>query len=82
MNAAELKIKIFRQIDLLDKSHLEDIYGLLTNYINGQQDSSDWDKLSTNQKNGIYQAIDELNQGKQVLNEEVIQKYRKLYSDE
>jgi len=82
MNAAELKIKIFRQIDRLDKNHLEDIYGLLTNYINGQQDSSDWDKLFTNQKNGIYQAIDELNEGKHVLNEDVIQKYRKLHSDE
>ncbi len=82
MNTAELKLKIFRQIDLLDKNKLEDIYGLLTNYINGQQDSADWDKLSTKQQNGIYQAIDELNEGKQVLNEEVMQKYRKLHSDE
>ncbi|MBI9065270.1 MAG: hypothetical protein JEZ14_25020 [Marinilabiliaceae bacterium] len=74
MNTAELKLKIFRQIDRLDKNKLKDIYGLLTNYINGQQDSADWDKLSSKQKNGIYQAIDELDKAKQVLNEKVIPK--------
>ena len=82
MNAAELKIKIFRQVDLLDKKKLEDIYGLLSNYINGQKDASDWELLSDSQKQGIYKAIDELDEGKHILNEDVMQKYKKLHSDE
>lgn len=37
MNSAELKLKIFRQVDGLDKSMLEGVCGLLANYINGLQ---------------------------------------------
>jgi len=32
----------FRQIDSLEKSRLEDLYGILINYINGQKDIADW----------------------------------------
>ncbi len=64
---------------MLNKSNLEDIYGLLLNYINEQQDSSDWDLLSENQKNGIYKAINEINDGKHLLNEDVLEKYKSKY---
>lgn len=82
MNSAELKLKIFRQVDGLDKNMLEDVYGLLANYINGRQCESDWDALSNNQKNGIYKAIDELADGKYILNDAVMGKYKKLYPNE
>ncbi|WP_075590628.1 hypothetical protein [Labilibacter marinus] len=82
MNAAELKLMIFRQVDTLDNSSLEDIYGLLSNYINGQKDTSDWKLLSETQKKGIYKAIDELDEGQHILNEDIIKKYKKLHADE
>jgi hypothetical protein len=69
MTVSDLKLKLFRQIDTLEKSKLEEIYGVLINYINGQKDVSDWDKLSDNQKHAIFEAIDEI----------VLDKYRKKY---
>ena len=50
MTVSDLKLKLFRQIDSLEKGKLEEIYGVLLNYINGQKDVSEWDKLSDNQK--------------------------------
>ena len=80
MTTADLKLRIFRQIDALEKSKLEELYGVLINYINGQKDISDWDKLSENQKHGIFDAIDEIETGKGIQNKVVLDKFRKKYS--
>ena len=81
MTVSDLKLKIFRQIDSLEKSRLEEFYGLLMNYVNGKRDISDWDKLSETQKQGILDAIDELDSKKGVSNKVVIDKFRKKYSN-
>ena len=81
MTVSDLKLKIFRQIDSLEKSRLEEFYGLLLNYVNGKKDISDWDKLSETQKQGILYAIDELDSKKGVSNKVVIDKFRKKYSN-
>jgi hypothetical protein len=81
MTISDLKLKIFRQIDSLEKSRLEEFYGLLMNYVNGKKDISDWDKLSETQKQGILDAIDELDSKKGVSNKVVIDKFRKKYSN-
>jgi hypothetical protein len=80
MTVSDLKLKLFRQIDSLEKSKLEEIYGVLLNYINGQKDISDWDKLSDNQKQGILDSINELESGKGIQNKVVIDKFRKKYN--
>jgi hypothetical protein len=80
MTVSDLKLKIFRQIDSLEKSKLEELYGLLTNFVNGQKDVSDWDKLSSSQKQGIFDAIDEIDSGRGASNEVVLDKIRKKYS--
>jgi len=80
MTVSDLKLKLFRQIDTLDKSKLEEIYGVLINYLNGQNDISEWGKLSDNQKSGIFDAIDELEAGKGIPNKVVLDKFRKKYS--
>ena len=81
MTVSDLKLKIFRQIDSLEKSRLEEFYGLLMNYVNGEKDISDWDKLSDTQKQGILDAIEELDSKKGVSNKVVIDKFRKKYSN-
>ena len=81
MTVSDLKLKIFRQIDSLEKSRLEEFYGLLLNYVNGKKDISDWDKLSELQKQGILDAIDELDSKKGVSSKVVIDKFRKKYSN-
>ncbi len=80
MTVSDLKLRIFRQIDNLEKSKLEEIYGLFTNYVNGGKDISDWEKLSENQKQGIFEAIKEIESGKGIPNKIVIDKFRKKYS--
>ena len=79
MTVSDLKLKIFRQIDSLEKSRLEEFYGLLLNYVNGKKDVSDWDKLTASQKQGILDAIDEMDSQKGVEHKIVIDKFRKKY---
>jgi hypothetical protein len=81
MTTSDLKLRIFRQIDGLEKSKLEELYGVLINYINGQKDVSDWESLSKSQKLGIFDAMDEFDAGKGIPNEVVLNKFRKKYSN-
>jgi hypothetical protein len=80
MTVSDLKLRIFREIDSLEKNRLEEFYGLLMNYINGKKDISDWEKLSANQKQGILDSIDEIDSGKGIPNKVVLDKFRKKYS--
>ena len=41
MTVSDLKLKIFRQIDSLEKNRLEELYGVLTNFMNGQKDTNE-----------------------------------------
>lgn len=81
MDASELKIRIFREIDSLEKGKLQEFYGHLQNYIRGDKDLNDWDILSDAQQEGIKDAITDLNSGMGQVHEDVISKYRKKYSD-
>lgn len=81
MNTAELKLKIFRRIDSLENSKLEELYGVVTNYLNGNVDTDDWNQMTENQKQGIMDALDEIDKGKGVPHSDVIVKYRDKYSN-
>ena len=81
MTVSDLKLRIFRKIDTLEKNKLEEFYGILLNYINGQKDITDWNKLSTSQKQGILDAVEEIDSGKGIQNNKVVDKFRKKYSD-
>lgn len=81
MTTADLKLKIFRQIDSLEKSRLEDLYGILINYIHGQKDITDWEQLSEVQKQGIFESIEEIDAGKGIPDKVVLDKFRKKYSN-
>ena len=45
-----------------------------------QKDISDWDKLTATQKEGILDAIDEVESDKGIPNKVVLDKFRKKYS--
>lgn len=77
----DLKLKIFRQIDSLEKGRLEEIYGLLLNYLNSKKDITDWEKLSETQKKGLFDAIDEIESGKGKSNKAVLERFREKYSN-
>jgi hypothetical protein len=71
MTISDLKLKIFRQVDSLEKNRLEELYGVLINYINGHKDINDWEKLTTEQKQGIIDAIEEIESGKGIPHEKL-----------
>ena len=81
MTVSDLKLKIFRQIDSLEKNRLEELYGILINFMNGQRDMNDWGKLTVEQQQGINDAIDEIDSGKGIPHEKVMEDIRKKYSN-
>ncbi len=81
MTTSDLKLMIFRQLDSLEKSKLEDVYGLLTNYLNGQKDLQEWNALSEIKKHGIIEAIEEMDSGKSTSSSKVIDKFKNKYSN-
>ena len=80
MTVAELKLKIFRQVDSLEKSRLEELYGVFNNYINGQNDINEWGKLTKEQQLGIDDAIAEIESGMGIPHEIVMSNIRKKFS--
>jgi len=80
MNAAELKIKIFRQLDSFDISKLEEFYGVMQNYINSKKDIDEWVGVTDEEKQGIESAIEELDSGKGIAHTQVMRKFRKKHS--
>ena len=77
----ELKHKIIFQIDSLDDNILEEFYGLLTNFINSKRDIDDWDLLTDIEKQGIIDAIGEIDDGKGIPHKQVMSNIRQKYSD-
>jgi hypothetical protein len=76
MKVAELKLKIFRQVDSLGKSQLEELHGVFTNYINSRNDINEWSKLSKEQQQGLFDAEKEIESGKGISHEKVMKNVR------
>ena len=77
MNVAELKIKIFRQVDSLEPSKLEEFYGIMLNYLNSKKEIDEWIGVTNLEKQGIEEAIQELDSGKGIPYNQVMSKFRK-----
>ena len=80
MTVADLKLKIFREVDSLEKSRLEELYGVIINFLNGKKEIGDWDKLTEEQKQGITEAIDEIDKGMGIPHEMVMDIMRKKFT--
>ena len=80
MSTAELKLKLFREIDVLEKSKLEQLYASLINIMNTEINDNSWNSLSKNQQNGILDAIDEMNHTDGIEHQLIIEKYLTKYA--
>jgi len=80
MSTAELKLKLFREIDTLEKSKLEQIYGLVLNFINKDNDTEEWNTLSSAQQKGLLNAIEEMNSSEGIDHKKVMEKYKNKYA--
>lgn len=80
MTVSDVKLKIFRQFDSFEKNRLEELYGVLLNFIKEKKDVGDWERLTDEQKQGIFEAIEEIESGKGIPNEKVMSEIpRKFY---
>ena len=82
MNPAEIKIDLFRKLDSLKGSNLQEAYGLLLNYINGSNNLNDWDNLSSEQKDAIKLGISQLDDNKGRSHTNVISDLRNRFINE
>ena len=80
MSTAELKLKLFREIDTLEKSKLEQIYGLVLNFINKDNDTEEWNTLTKTQQKGLLDALEEMNSSEGIDHKKVIEKYKNKYA--
>lgn len=77
MTTAELKLNLFRQIDTLDESRLEELLGIMSNYIASYNDLEEWSLLSEQQQKSILSAIEEADENKLVPHSTVVKKAQK-----
>jgi hypothetical protein len=80
MSTAELKLKLIRKIDTLEKSKLEEVDGILFNLINQDNDLTDWNALSKTKQKGLIEAINEMNISEGSSHNSIIEKYKSKYA--
>lgn len=66
MNVLEIKRKLIDEIEHANEQEIKDVYGLVLNYFNQQNNEEDWNKLSESQKKHLENSL------KQAENEESI----------
>ncbi|MCW3808030.1 hypothetical protein [Plebeiibacterium marinum] len=82
MNAAEIKIDLFRKLDSLKGNRLEEAYGMLLNFINGKSELDDWQNLTQEQQEAIKYGIDQLNKGEGRSHSDLMTDIRNQYTNE
>ena len=82
MNAAEIKLDLFRNLDSLKGSRLEEAYGMLLNYINGKSDIDEWKSLTPEQQEAIKLGVEQLERGEGRNHRDVISNARNKYLNE
>jgi predicted transcriptional regulator len=75
MNAAEIKLDLFRRIDSIKESELEILYNKLIALLN----SSSSYKLSKDEKAAVNEALNASRSGKTYTHEEVIEEAKGKY---
>lgn len=50
MDASALKLKILKEIESLEESKLQEVYGFLQNIIRGEKELEEWDDLNEAQQ--------------------------------
>lgn len=79
MDTSDLKLKLFRQIDSLKKSKLQQVYDMVLNLVQKDSVINQWDGLSKTQQQGLLDAIDDMNTLEGIDHQAVIDKYKQKY---
>ncbi|TAE37415.1 MAG: hypothetical protein EAY66_05875 [Sphingobacteriales bacterium] len=77
MNAAELKSEIFKPLNSLENNKIKEFYGLVLNFVNGQNDIEEWHTLSEEQRQGLLAAEEQIKKGNGIAHLKIVDKYNK-----
>ena len=80
MNVSELKLKMFREVDSLEKSKLKELYGVVLNFVNSKKDVDEWIGLTGDEIRQIEDAIKEIDSGKGIPHGDLMIKYKAKYN--
>lgn len=80
MTTSEIKKKISEEIDILDKSTLEQVYHLLLKFLNKEATTDNWNSLSQKQQSSLLEAIDEMNSSNGLDHKTIIDKFKNKYA--
>jgi hypothetical protein len=81
MNASDIKIDLFRKLDSLKGSRLEEAYGILLNFINSKNEIDEWQNLTKDQKDAIIFGVKQLDEGLGKDHKSVMSQMRKRYTN-
>lgn len=76
MNAAEIKLNLFREIDSLNGKKLEEAYQHMLNFFKSREEKA---KLTQEEKNAIDEALKASKKGYTFSHDKVIQETRSKY---
>src|SRR5262245_48274551 len=79
MNVAEIKTDLHEKIEHADSKQVKEIYGLVLNYLNGQESEDVWDTLSEYQKDRITKSLKQAEEGLGTSVEEAVKNIRDKY---
>jgi hypothetical protein len=79
MEAAVLKADLINKIEHADDNQLRQIYGLIINYFNGQEEDGGWDSLSEIEQKLILKSMEQADAGLVTPAREVIARSREKY---
>lgn len=79
MKTTELKQKLIRKLENLEESQMEELYGLVLNWLNGKKEVEEWALLSEPEKQGIIEAIEEIDSGYGQSHADVVNEMRKTH---
>ena len=82
MGQSQLKLDINNFIEGLGESALLRVSVFLNDLIAEKEADLHWESLTATQKEGILKSYEEIERGSLKVNEEVIAKYRKKFSNE
>ncbi len=82
MNAAEIKLDILKKLDSLKDNTLEEAYGMLLNFINGNTGVEDWQNMTKQQQEALELGIEELKRGEGRSHKDVMTDMKKKFLHE
>ena len=77
MTAAQIKIRLEKQIGELSPASLKELYGMVVNFFNSKQSLDQWASMSTEEKTAIEGGLKQLNKGKRIPRRQAMNMLRK-----